>query len=125
MSYECGKFTETGSGGVSPSAAASQNLSTTAPNRGSMVASSAQGKVGDNIMESGENINGNAEVGTLENPSATGENPDIPDMTPAAQANHTKHLRPGKSYPGMTMEEYVRKSGELARSRVGGDGGTT
>ena len=73
-------------------------------------------------MENGENNNENvAEVGTLENPSATGTNPDIPDMTPAAQANHAKHLQPGKSYPGMSMEEYVRKAGELVRSEVGGD----
>ncbi|MCL2571878.1 MAG: hypothetical protein FWE11_05700 [Defluviitaleaceae bacterium] len=53
--------------------------------------------------------------------SAIGANPSIPDMTPMSQARHTKHLQAGKSYPGMSMEEYVRKSGELARSEVGGD----
>ena len=53
--------------------------------------------------------------------SATGANPSIPDMSPATQARHAKHLQPDKSYPGMTMEEYVKKSGELARSAVGGD----
>ena len=53
--------------------------------------------------------------------SATGANPTIPDMTPSAQVRHMKHLQSGKSYPGMSMKEYVKKSGELARSKVEGD----
>lgn len=53
--------------------------------------------------------------------SATGANPSIPEMSLLTQNKHAKHLRPGKSYPGMPMSEYVKKSGELARSRVGGD----
>ena len=60
-------------------------------------------------MESGKNY------------SATEANPSIPDMSAETQTRHAKHLRPGKSYPKMTMEEYVQKSGELARSKVGGD----
>ena len=52
---------------------------------------------------------------------ALGENPDIPDMTPEAQINHEKHLKPGKSYPYLSMEAYVQKAGELARSKVEGD----
>jgi len=53
--------------------------------------------------------------------SATDANPSIPDMTPTTQAKHVKHLKPGKSYPGMSMQEYVQKSGMLARSGVGGN----
>jgi hypothetical protein len=53
--------------------------------------------------------------------SATGANPSIPDMTAATQKRHEKHLRFGKSYPGMSMTDYVQKSGELARTPVGGD----
>ena len=53
--------------------------------------------------------------------SATDANPNIPEMTKAAQQNHAKHLAPNKSYPGMSMDEYVAKSAELARSPVGGD----
>ena len=53
--------------------------------------------------------------------SAKNANPSIPDMSPIAQAKHAKHLQPGKSYPGMPMNEYVRKSSELARQKVGGD----
>jgi hypothetical protein len=53
--------------------------------------------------------------------SSTGENPDIPDMNDAAQKNHAKHLRPGKSYPHMPMIDYVKKASRLARSAVGGD----
>jgi len=53
------------------------------------------------------------------NLSALGENPSIPDMTPEAQKNHEKHLKPGKSYPNLSMAEYVQKASELARSKVG------
>jgi len=53
--------------------------------------------------------------------SALGENPFIPDMTLEAQFNHEKHLKTGKSYPGMSMKEYVKKASSLARSKVGGD----
>lgn len=57
----------------------------------------------------------------MDNLSATGENPNIPNMTKATQDRHKKHLNFGKSYPNMTMSEYVQKSGKLARSEVGGD----
>ena|GEM_PF-1626711 len=42
-----------------------------------------QGKVGNNIMENGENISGNADVGTIDSPSPYGSNPDLPGFTPA------------------------------------------
>jgi len=48
-------------------------------------------------------------------------NPSIPDMTPATQYSHTKHIQKNASYAGMSMEQYVEKSGKLARSAVGGD----
>ena len=53
--------------------------------------------------------------------SATGANPDLPIMTKKVQNEHRKHLREGKSYPGMSMKEYAQKSADLARSPVGGD----
>jgi len=52
---------------------------------------------------------------------AFGANPLIPSMSLKAQARHLKHLREGASYPNVSMEEYVRMSGELARLAVGGD----
>jgi hypothetical protein len=42
-------------------------------------------------------------------------------MSPSAQKKHEKHLRTGKSYPGMAMVDYVNRASELARSPVGGD----
>jgi hypothetical protein len=53
--------------------------------------------------------------------SATQANPSIPDMSPSAQKKHEKHLCAGKSYPGMTMIDYVNMASELARAPVGGD----
>jgi 8-oxo-dGTP pyrophosphatase MutT (NUDIX family) len=53
--------------------------------------------------------------------SATGANPNIPEMSALAQQRHKKHLANGKSYSGMSMKEYVEKSAELAHSPVGGD----
>ena len=70
-----------------------------------------QGEVGGNI----------AEKETTKSFSASGANPDILEMSESAQRRHQKHLRPGKSYPGMSMDEYVEKSSALARSPVGGD----
>jgi len=52
--------------------------------------------------------------------SATGSNPSIPEMTAKAQKRHGKHLRPGKSFSGMTMSEYARKGRDFARKPVGG-----
>jgi len=52
---------------------------------------------------------------------ALGANPDIPDMSLKAQARHLKHLRKDGCYPGMSLEEYIKRAGELARSAVGGD----
>jgi len=53
--------------------------------------------------------------------SAMGENPMIPEMTKKAQKNHGKHLRPGKSFSGMTMKDYVQNGRDFARSAVGDD----
>jgi pyocin large subunit-like protein len=53
--------------------------------------------------------------------SASQANPSIPDMSPATQKRHEKHLQPGKSYPGMLMADYVSQAGDLARSAIGGD----
>ena len=67
-----------------------------------------QGEVGEKITE--------APVKLL----ATGANPSIPDMTSVAQKRHKKHLLPGKSFPGMSINEYVKNGSELARQPVGG-----
>ena len=53
--------------------------------------------------------------------SASGTNPSIPDMSPGTQERHAKHLQDSKSYPGMSIDEYVKKSSELVRSKIGGD----
>jgi pyocin large subunit-like protein len=53
--------------------------------------------------------------------SASGANPSIPDMDKAHQKTHKKHLKLGKDYPGMPMDEYVRKASALVRSPIGGD----
>ena len=94
-----------------------------------------QGEVGAKIMNETNEIAQTENAGDNSTPaetsdtmeesggglSATGANPDIPDMNKRAQLRHEKHLQEGKSYPGMTMEEYVQKSSELVRSAVDGD----
>lgn len=75
-------------------------------------------------MKADENINSTENqdsTGNIMVYSATGANPSITDMTPESQMRHKKHLQLGKSYPGMAVEEYVRKSAELARSKVEGN----
>lgn len=67
---------------------------------------------------SGRYPKGSGATGKL---SATGANPSIPDMTVNTQKRHEKHLKPGKSYAGMTTQNYVKKSSELARAPVGGE----
>ena len=52
--------------------------------------------------------------------SATGSNPAIPKMTIKAQKRHGKHLRPGRSFAGMTVSEYAQKGMEFARLPTGG-----
>ena len=69
-------------------------------------------------MESGENTNG-MEFQKIY--SATGANPSIPGMTVKAQMNHIHHIGPGRDFPDMTMEEYVKAGAEFARMPVGGD----
>ena len=73
----------------------------------------------NSVSENGQNIS--EQMGSDESLSASGANPYLPNMTIESQKRHIKHLREGKSYPGMSLEEYVQKSAELARSSVGGD----
>ena len=53
--------------------------------------------------------------------SAIGSNPEIPEMTIKAQKRHGKHLRPGKSFAGMSMSEYAKRGMDFARKPVGGN----
>ena len=70
-------------------------------------------------MGSGEN--NEMEVGTLENPSATGTNPDIPEFS---DKNLNRHFGSGLGsdhsgqYPGFTKEQYAQRAIELARKPV-------
>jgi len=52
--------------------------------------------------------------------SATGCNLTIPEMTLKAQKRHGKHLRPGKSFAGMSMSEYAKRGKKFAGKPVGG-----
>jgi hypothetical protein len=53
--------------------------------------------------------------------SAEGANLSIPEMTAKARRNHGKHLRPGKSFAGMSMTDYVQRGVDFARTPVGGN----
>ena len=78
----------------------------------------------NNTIENGQNISERLDrMESDENVmlSASGANPELPEMTVESQKRHIKHLREGKSYPGMSLEKYVQKSAELARSPIGGD----
>lgn len=61
-----------------------------------------------------------AEIGTLDNPSPMGANPELPGFT---AKNLAKHWAGGESdhsedYPGFTKEQYAQRALELARSPV-------
>ena len=70
-------------------------------------------------MVSGENIN--AEVGTLDNPSATGANPDLPGFT---VRNLDKHFGSkfgsdhSNQYTHFTKEQYAQRAHGLVKSPV-------
>jgi len=63
-------------------------------------------------------------VGTLDNPSALGANPDLPGFTPD---NLNAHFGGGgdsdhsDQYPGLTKEQYAQRAHDLVRSPVVGN----
>jgi hypothetical protein len=65
-----------------------------------------------------------SKIGTLENPSALGANPDLPGFT---QKNLDVHFGGGGysdhsgDYPEFTKEQYAQRAQELVRSPVGGN----
>ena len=68
-------------------------------------------------MKSGDN----KEIGTLDNPSATGANPDLPGFT---EKSLTKHFGSGFSsdhsgqYPLFTKEQYAQRAHKLLKTPV-------
>ena len=101
--------------------------STTTPEGGNMGLSNPQGKAGDNIVESGENINENtksaaeqaievarAEVGTLDNPSAYGSNPYLSGFTSGNLDEHWENHK--NQYRGLTKEQYAQRAHNLVCS---------
>ena len=80
-----------------------------------------KGEIGEKILALSTNVN-ETDIGTLDNPSPTGANPDLPGF---AQKNLDNHFgNGGKSdhsnqYPGFTKEQYAERAAALARSPVG------
>lgn len=129
---ENGRFSETDGGGSVASELPKNHANETSQintptkllaneaNGGNMVAGSAEGsEAGNENMEAGNNtVDPSANVGTVENPSALGSNPDLPGFS---QANLDDHWVGGKSdhskeYSDFTKEQYAQRAHELVRS---------